>query len=105
MLGVDGGDALEGGARILDRVAAAPQPAVGHLEQLAADAVGEAHDQVVAVAEVDVEGGPREAGARHQGIDREGAETAAAKQLLGGVEDLSLGLLGAPATAGWLASL
>ena len=54
---------------------------------------------MVAVAEVDVERGPREAGARHQGIDREGAEAAAAKQLLGGVENLSLGLFGAPAAA------
>ena len=91
MLGEDGDDALGGLARELRAVALALEPAVGHREELAADVLDDAEDEVVAVAEVDVERRPRELGPAHDLVDGQLAERPFAEQRLGGGDDLLLG--------------
>ena len=101
MLGVHGRDALERGAHVVARVAVPSQPDVRPSSNSSrADALDEPHQQVVAVAEVDVEGGPRERRARHHLVDREVAERALAQERLGRVEDLALGRFGAAPAPG-----
>ena len=99
MLGEDGDDALRGLAGERRPVALALEPPVGHREELAADVLDDAQDEVVAVAEVDVERRAREVGAPHHLVDGELAERPLAQERLGGGDDLLLGDLGGPAPA------
>ena len=98
VVGVDADDALERLARELRPFAGAAQPALGHLVQLGAEVLDHAQDEVVAVAEVDVERRPGEVRAAHDLVDSERAEGLLAQESLGGCDDLSLrDLWGPPA--------
>ncbi len=70
------------------------QPEVGSLEQAQLEVLQQPRHELVAVAEVRVEGGPLEAGAEHDLLDRHLAERALAQQRFRRREDLALGVSG-----------
>ena len=90
VLGVHTDDAAERLARHVAAVAVAAHPSVRHLEQLGAEMLDHPQHEVVPVAEVDVERGPREVRPPHHLVDRELPERPLAQERLGGGDDLAL---------------
>ena len=84
-------DAFDRGSD-LPFIALALQPGVGRLEELQLDVLDDPQHEVVAVAEVDVEGGPLEARAAHDLLDRHLSERTLAQERLGRHEDLAFGV-------------
>ena len=92
---IDRDQALAGAAYGVLRVAVAGEPRLGDGEQLALDALGQPGKQRRQVPEVDVERGPRQAGACHHRGGGQRGIPGLAQQRLGAIEDFALGVLGA----------
>jgi hypothetical protein len=71
VLGVEGGDVRQRLAHLRLGLARAREPDVGLLIEQLVDLLGEAHEQLALVAEVEVEGGARDARARGDALDVE----------------------------------
>ena len=91
VLGVERGDVGERLAHLGLGLAVAGEPDVGLLVEQLVDLLGEAHEQLALVAEVEVERGARDARARRDALDVEvGVRGALGEQRLGRGEDRGL---------------
>ena len=91
--------AVEGTAQLGGLVGVALEPGAGGGEHLAREVLDQLQREVVAVAEVDVERRPRQAGPVHHLVDGQVTKRPDAQERLGSAENLALRLLRCPAPA------
>ena len=97
-----GEDAHDARGRLADDLAPGALgrvPDVGILGALRRQSLDDLQHEVMAVAEVDVEGRARQVRAPHHLVDGQVAERALAQQFLGGVDDLPFSNFGTPPSA------